>query len=80
MTAPARDTLADGGLEMRHGRQYQFEGVAFRLQAVEHSAEDIEMVPDLATAAAGQHQKHRRLTVATCLLLRVRPQRGQLLD
>ena len=71
--------FADRLLQMRHGRQDQFERHALGLQPAQRLAEYRHVVPDLAAAASRQHQQNRRRLVPALLLVGVGPQRGDLL-
>ena len=57
---PALHRLHDRFLQMRHGRQHQFERHALLLQPRHRLAEHRHVVADFAAPASRQHQQHRR--------------------
>ena len=57
---PALHRVHDRFLQMRHGRQHQFERHALLLQPRHRLAEHRHVVADFAAAASRQHQQHRR--------------------
>ena len=67
LNRPGLHRLHDRFLQMRHGRQHQFERDALLLQPRHRLAEHRHVVADFAAPASRQHQQHRR---------RLRPPRG----